>query len=137
MEYKPALRFKRITNLIIDLICAQLSFSLIVFGLTKLTNILSIDLTEKLTISLPMEILNPLWLFTYYVLMEKLFGKTLGKFFTGTKVISFDGTSPSWIQVIARSLLRMVLFGIEFFSFLKDRPIGWHDSITETIVITD
>ena len=55
---------------------------------------------------------------TYYFGMEAVFGKTVGKLITGTKVVSETGGRPSIGQFLGRSFVRLVPF--EAFSFLGD-----------------
>lgn len=58
-------------------------------------------------------------------------GKTPGKYVTGTKVISIDGTRPTSKQYLSRSLYRVIPF--EAFTFFGSE--GWHDGMTDTRVI--
>lgn len=67
----------------------------------------------------------------YYISLESMFGRTLGKLVTGTKVITVEGTKPRFLQVVGRSLARIVPF--EPFSFLGDG--GWHDRWSDTRVV--
>ena len=70
----------------------------------------------------------------YYTVQEALFGRTLGKLITGTKVLTIQGLKPSLLQLVGRSAARMVPF--EVFSVLMDsRSIGWHDSWSGTRVV--
>lgn len=70
----------------------------------------------------------------YFVLMEAVFKKTLGKLVTGTIVVTADGGSPSFGQILGRSLARFIPF--EAFSYLFGKPpVGWHDSLSGTRVI--
>ena len=70
----------------------------------------------------------------YYVLMEAVFGVTIGKLVTGTKVLSSDGNSPGIGQIVGRSFARMIPF--EPFSFVfGDKTTGWHDSLSGTRVV--
>ncbi|MDN5204751.1 RDD family protein [Fulvivirgaceae bacterium BMA10] len=71
----------------------------------------------------------------YYSVMEVAFGKTLGKLITGTKVVTKDGHHPNFGNTLGRTLCRFIPF--EPFSFLGNKAIGWHDSITNTRVIND
>jgi uncharacterized RDD family membrane protein YckC len=72
----------------------------------------------------------------YYFVFEGYVGKTFGKYITGTTVVSKDGTSPKSKQIIIRTLSRLIPF--EWISFLSIRkPIGWHDSISGTVVVDD
>jgi uncharacterized RDD family membrane protein YckC len=69
----------------------------------------------------------------YYVLLEGIFGRTLGKLITGTKVVGEDGGKASFGQVLGRTLCRFIPF--ELFSVLGEEGRGWHDSIPKTLVI--
>ena len=73
--------------------------------------------------------------FIYYVLMELTTGRTFGKMVMGTKVISKDGNTPTFRQVLGRSACRFIPF--EPFSFFGNKgfPIGWHDRIPGTLVV--
>ncbi|SDJ42480.1 RDD family protein [Chryseobacterium jejuense] len=70
--------------------------------------------------------------FIYYFSMEHFMnGRTVGKYITGTKVISTDGTQPTSQQIIYRNLTRLIPFdGLSFFGVN-----GWHDSWSDTRVI--
>lgn len=54
--------------------------------------------------------------FVYYVGMETVFGKTVGKFVTGTKVVTADGDKPELMAILGRTLCRLIPF--DAFSFL-------------------
>jgi uncharacterized RDD family membrane protein YckC len=69
----------------------------------------------------------------YYILMEWLFQRTIAKFLTGTIVVNQDGQRPTLKQVLGRSFARFIPF--EPFSFFGAKPIGWHDSLSKTLVI--
>ena len=70
----------------------------------------------------------------YFVVMEAMFQRTLGKFLTGTKVVAQDGGRPSFGQILGRSCARFIPF--EAFSFLGGKhPVGWHDSLSGTRVV--
>ena len=52
-----------------------------------------------------------LWLalaLAYYVGAEWLWGRTLGKFITGTIIVNKDGGRPSLLQVIVRTVFRLL-----------------------------
>ncbi len=73
-------------------------------------------------------------LFTaYYLVQEGLWGVTLGKLITGTRVIGEGGPAPAFRQILGRTLARLVPF--EPFSFLGSRPTGWHDRWSGTKVV--
>jgi uncharacterized RDD family membrane protein YckC len=57
-----------------------------------------------------------LWsiVFGYYLLMELVFGRTIGKFVTFSKVTALNGRRANPLRILARTLLR-VLFPVEIF----------------------
>jgi len=69
----------------------------------------------------------------YYFVFELAFGKTIGKFITGTIVISKGSNELNATQVVYRTLSRIIPF--EPFSFFGNDPIGWHDSNANTLVV--
>ena len=69
----------------------------------------------------------------YYVVMEAVFQRTVGKLLTGTVVVNESGGRPSFGQIVGRSFARWIPF--EAFSFLSKNPVGWHDSLAKTRVI--
>lgn len=71
----------------------------------------------------------------YWVLFEHFMGKTPAKFLTKTKVVTKQGEKPSFPTVVLRTVCRFIPF--EPFSFLGNKPIGWHDSISGTLVVDD
>jgi len=70
-------------------------------------------------------------LLAYYILFESIWGRTPGKFVFGTKVVRLDGGPASLLQIVQRTLSRMIPF--EAFSFLGSR--GWHDQLSKTKVV--
>lgn len=71
----------------------------------------------------------------YFITFEHLFGKTLGKMATNTKVVMLDGTKPKLIKLVMRSFARLI--PLDFISYFSKNPRGWHDTISDTIVIDD
>jgi uncharacterized RDD family membrane protein YckC len=69
----------------------------------------------------------------YYIVLEGAFGRTIGKFITGTRVVRFDGYKPHLPQIIGRTFARFIPF--EPFSFLGGSGSGWHDSLSGTRVV--
>ena len=71
--------------------------------------------------------------FAYYTIMEYAWGRTLGKFVTGTIVVREQDLEKITIsQAMGRSISRFVPF--EPFSFFGS-VIGWHDKWNGTLVI--
>jgi uncharacterized RDD family membrane protein YckC len=79
------------------------------------------------------QVLGVLVMFGYYLFFEALFGRTPGKMITGTRVVTVDGGTPSFKQILGRNLARYVPF--EPFSFFGDDAVGWHDSWSGTRVV--
>jgi uncharacterized RDD family membrane protein YckC len=69
----------------------------------------------------------------YYLFMEGITQRTVGKFITGTIVLAEDGSKPEIRTIAIRTLCRYIPF--EAFSFFNDSGRGWHDSITKTYVV--
>lgn len=69
----------------------------------------------------------------YYIPLEYFTGRTLGKVITGTKLVNEHGERPSFMQIVGRTLTRIVPF--EPFSFLGSTGRGWHDKWSDTYVI--
>ncbi|WDQ15395.1 RDD family protein [Rhodopirellula sp. P2] len=70
----------------------------------------------------------------YYVVMEALFGATLAKFITKTRVVSVDGGKAGFGKILGRSLARMIPFDPLSYLF-GDTRVGWHDSLSGTRVV--
>jgi uncharacterized RDD family membrane protein YckC len=68
----------------------------------------------------------------YYIVLEALTGRTLGKLVTGTKVVSADGSAPSFGQIVGRNFARFIPF--DGFTFFGRKP-GLHDAVSRTRVI--
>lgn len=68
-----------------------------------------------------------------WTLPEMLFGRTLGKLITGTKVVNLRGELPSVGQACIRTIVRWVPF--DTWSFLWGDNVGWHDSWANTRVV--
>lgn len=69
----------------------------------------------------------------YYSFFEGITGRSIGKYFTKTRVVDENGDKPTFNAIFIRSLCRFIPF--EAFSFLGDNAIGWHDSMSKTRVV--
>ncbi len=67
--------------------------------------------------------------FGYYLVLEGLFQRTLGKLVTGYKVVNDEGLKPSFKQLLIRSWIRTIF--IDVISFLHSR-VGHHDLLSDT-----
>jgi uncharacterized RDD family membrane protein YckC len=70
--------------------------------------------------------------FLYYFIFEWALGTSIGKLMLGYIVVNEFGNKPSVKHILLRSLSRLVPF--EPFSCFK--WLGWHDSWSETMVIS-
>lgn len=69
----------------------------------------------------------------YFLIMESLTGRSIGKYITNTKVLMEDGSEADPYAIFIRSLSRLIPF--EALSFLGAVPKGWHDTISKTVVV--
>ena len=116
-----ASRGQRFLNLIVDSIAVS-----ILDGLRG-----SVNPGESLVHAIVANLLTSL---AYHALLEGFYGRTLGKFVTGTQVVAADGGRASWGQIIGRTFARFIPF--DPLSFLgRPPPVGWHDSLSNTRVI--
>jgi len=70
----------------------------------------------------------------YFIFLEGIFGVTIAKLMTGTKVVSDDGGKPGFGKILGRTLVRLI--PLEPLSFLfGDNTTGWHDTLSGTRVI--
>lgn len=120
---------KRLLNYFIDFFGA-VGFSVIVGLVLALIGLVD-DYTEDSIYTF----LGYLSYFSYYLIMESLWRKTIGKMITHTKVVSADGAEVSFGRVLKRTLIRFVPF--EVFSFLGQKPVGWHDRWSKTRVVAN
>jgi len=124
----PAPQGKRFLNVLIDYI------GLFTFGffLGLLLDIIGLYfLIENMSDTL----LGTLLLFAYYLLFETHWGKSPAKFITKTKVIKESGENPELKDIFVRTLCRFIPF--EALTFLSNRPVGWHDRFSGTLVVDD
>lgn len=133
-EYELASKSKRVANYLIDIIAGTLLFVLITRFWIEYMDLPAEILGQ--TDTLRMRLIMTLFLTLYYILLEgALEGKSLGKYFTKTRVVNMDGDPPQFSTIVKRSILRLVPF--EAFSFLGNRNDGWHDRWSDTIVIDE
>jgi uncharacterized RDD family membrane protein YckC len=126
--------WKRLANYFIDLIFIYLmiivfSAELGVFALVTQTDISWVERESDVVGFL----IGIFVIFLYYGFFESLFSASIGKFITGTRVITNEGGKPGLKTVLGRTLSRCIPF--EFLTFLKKNPIGMHDHLADTIVI--
>lgn len=122
---------KRFVNYIVDLILVSI-FMAVVLSFTNM------DITnyKSMMENKSFQLIIFGCMILYYTIFEFAFGKTLGKFFTKTKVVSTDGQALTFWQCLFRSILR-VLIPFEFLTGLFLKGIFWHDSLPKTMVVEE
>lgn len=78
-------------------------------------------------------LIDMLAFFVYYVFWESVSGRTVGKILTNTKVVTETGEKPAPEAILTRTLCRFIPF--EVFSFFGPKAMGWHDSLSKTLVV--
>lgn len=71
-------------------------------------------------------------LFVYYTLFEMINSRSIGKYFTMTKVRNLENNRPAWYQIIIRSIIRLTLIDAFFLPFIN-RTL--HDALSKTRVV--
>ncbi|MBK6979667.1 MAG: RDD family protein [Cytophagaceae bacterium] len=71
----------------------------------------------------------------YYIVSESLFGKTIGKSITKTKVVDFNGEKPAFWRILIRSFSRFLPY--EPLTFFSQKRFGWHDKVSRTKVVNE
>jgi uncharacterized RDD family membrane protein YckC len=132
LEVVPAGRWRRFFNLLIDYCCFVLLIFVVGF-------IIALAGGEAVLAELDQPnflrdyVLGVGTMSAYYVPMEGLFGLTVGKLVTGTRVVNEYGEPPSWGQVLGRTLCRFIPF--EPLSMFGSQRRAWHDLIPKTYVV--
>ena len=128
----PADKGKRFANLLIDYIGAIIFMAIVFLGL-DFSGLLPVDAFDD---RLSERFMGGVTYVSYYLLMETMTkGKSLGKFITKTRVVTFDGYQPNFVKILGRSFARIVPF--EAFSYLGQKKTGWHDDWSKTFVIDE
>lgn len=128
-NYDLASTGRRFSNMVLDFIF-YLAFTFLV-GVAFLLA----GASEKLD-AINDNLLGLILITLYYFPQEAIWGRTLGKLITNTKVVALDGSRPSFMQALGRTLCRFIPF--EAFTFLggKGKPHGLHDKLPKTKVIS-
>jgi uncharacterized RDD family membrane protein YckC len=129
-NYKLANQGQRILNAVIDMI----AFFIVYLMLILLSMALGFEAVIDDEEAKPLAILvcMPVAYWGYYIFFETMFGWTLGKLISKTRVIKVDGTRPKLLRIIGRTLSRSIPF--EYITFFV-MEVGVHDLISGTRVI--
>ncbi|MGZ8561933.1 MAG: ATP-binding cassette domain-containing protein [Flavisolibacter sp.] len=125
---RPASWWKRLVHLVVDLALVSLFANLLFYFLLE-----SFPALEDYSGIAWLALLTILIHFIYFTVTETWLGRSPAKFLTGCKVLmSRDFSRPSLINIVNRSLARLIPF--EIFTFMAPDPVGWHDKLGNTIV---
>ncbi|KPE51988.1 RDD family protein [Chryseobacterium indologenes] len=138
IEDNKASQGLRLANFIIDRIVIYILFFLYGTFSVLMYKVLNIDfflnIADKLsTLSRFEDILITTTVYFLYLFCMEYFtkGRTIGKYITGTRVMSTDGTTPTLQEFFIRNISRLVPFDV--LSFLGSN--GWHDNWSDTRVV--
>jgi uncharacterized RDD family membrane protein YckC len=73
-------------------------------------------------------------MFSYYILAELLFKRTLGKLFTSTHIVTTSDDVPTRRKLLLRTVLRFLPLEPLSLVFSR-RALAWHDRLSGTKVI--
>ena len=130
---KTASQYKRFINHIIDLIFMYLFAFAFAFTLGIIISIFSPNSAYIFETSAFGYVIAFIAGMVYFLFFEGVFGRSIGKFVTKTKVVDEFGNKPTFQTIFIRSLCRFIPF--DAFSFLFGENGGWHDTISNTTVI--
>lgn len=119
---------RRFITRLIDLIVIYFLtlFILIIIQATEILRLIQHDRTAGY-------IVLSIGAFIYYLVSEYLFGRTIGKIWMGTKVISLRGRPLQFGWVFLRTLCRFIPFeALSFFAQVQ----GLHDRLSKTAVVS-
>lgn len=124
-----AQRWRRFVNYLVDYLAQIGAIMLLVFVLSMVGAQEMVDAI----LALPDLVIGLGAVLLYYGLLEGLFGRSLGKWITGTQVVTTEGKPASFGAIIGRTLCRFIPF--EVFSIFSRGRICWHDQIPSTKVV--
>lgn len=134
-QREDASNTKRFLNYLIDRVALVGCFAGLFFigGLLENAGMVSgvIEFADQIS-GITDLVLTAIGTVVYYTFFEAVFGRTLGKLITGTKVIDLEGKRPGVATLLGRSFARIVPF--EPFSFFGNGG-GWHDRWSDTRVV--
>jgi uncharacterized RDD family membrane protein YckC len=127
-DQEPASRGRRFANFLIDAVC----YYALAMVVGTVIAIVDASFFEHLSVA-DDYLFGAAVMIIYYLPTEALFGRTVGKLVTRTRVVSESGGPPDFQKVLRRTLIRFVPF--EAFSFLHKGSVGLHDRWSETRVV--
>ena len=125
MKLKETSKKKRLINFLVDL--------LVIAILMEIT----FRIESMVENEAPIKALRVIIVFGgYYIPMEYLLGKTVGKYITKSKVVNRDGSKINLKTAIIRYLCRWIPFEFASLALGYDAK-AWHDTLSKTYVIEE
>ncbi len=135
-----ASRKKRVINFFIDGFMALLIGFIIKMILLSINFECFADLFNKLywnynstIFYINIDFESIIYYFSYYFICESFFKTTIAKLITKTQIVKQNGTRITIIDGFKRSFLRLI--PLEQLSYLSMKPVGIHDTMSNTRVI--
>jgi uncharacterized RDD family membrane protein YckC len=128
-KFLLASKQKRVLNWIIDNLIKLIILRLVVTSLDSSAisiGINSLDMIERYLFWSAIS-------FVYYGVTEIFLSRSPAKYLTETIVVMEDGSKPSVITILTRTILR--IFPFEALTFLRGRALGLHDENSKTFVV--
>ena len=139
-SYEFASMGKRFVNFVIDMISYYIFAIVVGTFLYVFFDLFGVDIfSEEEGTSLGVlgdYFLGGIIILCYYVPLEYFGnGRTIGKFLTKTRAVTFTNERMSLSTVFKRTLCRLIPF--EMLTFLGEPMTGWHDKFSRTKVIQE
>ena len=132
-KYAIADKGTRFLNYFIDRIIAQILVVLVIAIIEEIEFVLALNDRGEEDPFIVFTFLSVVTVYLgYYTLMEFYLGKTIGKLVSKTEVVKLDGSRPSFLNCLGRSLCRIIPFNTISFLFAQR---GFHDTISQTYVV--
>jgi uncharacterized RDD family membrane protein YckC len=130
LAIEPASRLRRFATFVIDYICFVVLAAIVGFFAVLVAGE---DALTWLDVPFGDMLFGVALMVAYYIPMESVWGRTIGKFVMGTKVVNEEGGPARLGQIVGRTFARFIPF--EVFSCLSSDARGWHDSLPKTYVV--
>jgi len=126
---ESAPRMLRFVNLILD----SLVMFIFVMVVTFIMHLIGLGHIMDMILELPDIVFGLVMYLVYYLPLEAITGKTVGKHFTKTRVVDLTGNKPDFYQTAGRAFARVIPF--EPLSIFRESRDCWHDSLAKTKVV--
>lgn len=140
LPIEPAGYWRRFFNMLIDYTCCRLISTGLLFVFIRMTQRAGINGLFFGTEEDPRMAFVWFWSLSaipvYYIVTEGVFGSTVGKLVTGTRVVDERGRRPSLGQIVGRSFSRLIpLDQLSAYFTEGGECRTWHDKLSKTRVV--